>query len=117
METKFGSFLADTEEAVIVTLIYGQISASCQSECAMAKLAEDFAIQYPAVYDLLVKSRYVDDMGESKKSKQECDSLRRDADKVFSSVWMRCKAWTITGEKSDGSFSKDGVSIGVGGFK
>ena len=68
-------------------------------------------------FDLELTSRYVNNMGESKQSKQECDSLRRDADKVFSSVGMRCKAWTISGLKPDDSVSKDGLTIGVGGFK
>ena len=83
----------------------------------MEKLAIDFADDYPAVHDLLVKSRYVDDMGESKESKGECISLMNDANQVFDKVGVKCKAWTITGEKPLESVSKDGYTIGVGGFK
>ena len=105
------------EEAVIVTLIYGQISASCQTECAMEKLAEDFADKYPNVYSLLVKSRYVDDMAESKQSIDECERLKNDANTVLGKVGVHCKAWTVSGNKPDETVSKDGVTIGVGGFK
>ena len=105
------------EEAVIVTLIYGQISASCQSECAMEKLAEDFSRQFPDVYNLLTKSRYVDDMADSKSSIEECDDLQANADTVLGKVGVKCKSWTVSGKKPDDAISKDGVTIGVGGFK
>ena len=105
------------EEAVIVTLIYGQISASCQSECAMQKLAEDFSTQYPGVNDLLTKSRYVDDMADSKPDVVECAKLRVDADEVLGKVGVKCKAWTVSGRRPDEKISKDGVTIGVGGFR
>ena len=105
------------EEAVIVTLIYGQISASCQSECAMEKLADDFSRQFPDVYNLLTKSRYVDDMADSKSSIEECDDLQANADTVLGKVGVKCKSWTVSGKKPDDAISKDGVTIGVGGFK
>ena len=65
------------EEAVITTtLIYGQVSASCQSECAMEKLADDYKFMYPDVSSFLLKSRYVDDLGESKSSYDQLEQLK-----------------------------------------
>ena len=106
-----------TEEAIISTLIYGQVSASCQSECAMEMLAEDCKLKSPDVHSLLMKSRYVDDLGESKSSKEECERLTMEADEVLGSVGINCKGWTVTGSKPSEVVSKDGVTIGVGGFK
>ena len=105
------------EEAVITTLIYGQISASCQSECAMEKLADDYKSKYPDVSSFLLKSRYVDDLGESKSSYDELEQLAHDTDKVLSSVGINCKGWTMTGNTPSDVVSKDGSTIGVGGFK
>ena len=82
----------------------------------MEKLAADFSGRYPAVNDLLTKSRYVDDMADSKSTVEECDKLRVDADFVFGKVGVQCKAWTVSGRKPDEKISKDGSTIGVGGF-
>ena len=80
----------------------------------MQKLAEDFSTQYPGVYDLLTKSRYVDDMADSKSEVMKCDKLQDDADKVLGKVGVKCKAWTVSGRKPDEKISKDGSTIGVG---
>ena len=43
--------------------------------------------------------------------------LVQNADETFSLFNLKCKAWTYSGEDPDPKVSKDGVSIGVGGFK
>ena len=60
---------------------------------------------------------YVDDAGESKSTKEECLQLAKDADEVFALVGLHCKSWNFSGQDPDEKVSKDGVSLGVGGFK
>ena len=56
-------------------------SASAQTEYMKKKLAAEIKDDYPALALLLNESTYVDDMGESKCSKEEIDSLALVADK------------------------------------
>ena len=83
----------------------------------MEKLAEDNRLKFPEVHSLLNKSRYVDDIGESKSTIEECEQLIHDADHVFAGVGVTCKGWTISGKEPNEKVSKDGISIGVGGFR
>ena len=55
-------------EAVMLTLIYGVSSVSAQSELAMKDLADYIRSENPELATLLVLSRYVDDLQESKSS-------------------------------------------------
>ena len=102
-------------EGAIKTLIYGVVSVSAQSENAMSKLGTAVQEEKPEVKKLIEKRRYVDDIGDSKKTKEECIRLAKDADQVFAMVNLKCKAWTFSGEDPDIKVSKDGVSIGVAG--
>ena len=61
----------ETLQAVIVTLMYGVKSVSAQSEGAMIRLAKDFQTLYPALAELLLTGRYVDDMSASMATMQE----------------------------------------------
>ena len=108
---------ADTNEAVVVTLIYGVKSSSCQSEVAMEMLAEDHKLSYPALHLLLVLSRYCDDMGDSKNVVSECKELSNTADEIFSSIGMKCKGWAFSGDLPPEDLSKDGLTLGVGGLR
>ena len=83
----------------------------------MEKLADDYKSKYPDVSSFLQKSRYVDDLGESKSSFDQLEQLTHDTDKVLSSVGINCKGWTMTGNTPSDIVSKDGSTIGVGGFK
>ena len=62
-------------EAVMLTLIYGVSSVSAQSELAMQDLADYIRKENPELAALLVLSRYVDDLQESKSSQEECFKL------------------------------------------
>ena len=102
-------------EAIIKTLIYGVSSVSAQSECAMRKLGELIETDKPEVKKLIERRRYVDDVGDSKASLEECTNLANSSDEVFAMVNLKCKCWTVTAKDPDQKVSKDGVSISVAG--
>ena len=102
-------------EGVIQTLIYGVASVSAQSENAMKKLGKVVESEKPDVTKLINKRRYVDDIGDSKASRDECIKLIKDSDETFSMVSLTCKSWTVSGQDPDPKVSKDGISIGVAG--
>mgnify|MGYP007023189681 CR=1 FL=1 len=52
-------------------MIYGVKSVSEQSEETMLRLAKDFEQRFPKITKLLRKGRYVEDMGESMKKKED----------------------------------------------
>ena len=107
---------SDTKEGVITTLINGVKSASCQTECMKVKLADTVREEKPAVAVLLLDSTYVDDIGESKESEEECMTLMNDTDDVLASVGCEVKAWVRNGEHPPAKLSKDGISVEVGGL-
>ena len=102
-------------EAVFKALIFGLKSASGQSECSKCKLAQHNKVEFPIVATMIEEGTYVDDMGESKPTATEIDTLIRDADTVFSQVNLKCKDWNKTGKKPSEVSSSDGIRIFVGG--
>ena len=102
-------------EAVITTLIYGVTSVSAQSELAMKDLADHIRAENPELATLLVLSRYVDDLLESKASQEEVLKLTKDADKLFDMVGLLCKGWTVSGLPPPPAVSKDGLSVSIFG--
>ena len=103
-------------EAVMTTLIYGVKCVSAQSEFALSELAELVKEEFPELALFLVVSRYVDDLLDSKNGLEDCLSLTKVADEVFSRVGLVCKSWTYSTLPPSPKVSKDGLSIGVGGF-
>jgi predicted GTPase len=79
-------------EAVITTLIYGVKSVSAQSEFALSELADYIRKENPELALFLILSRYVDDLLDSKSSRQECEELAKAADELFGKVGLKCKA-------------------------
>ena len=61
---------------------------------------------YPALADLLLTGRYVDDMAASKPTMEELKQLVRDAEIVFKKVKISC-TWTF-----DGEYPPEEVSVG-----
>ena len=108
---------APVAEGVIKTLIYGVTSVSAQSECGKKKLGNLVKDEKPQVKKLMDDRMYVDDAADSKATKEECKNLAADCDEVFGRVGLKCKSWNYSGEDPDEKVSKDGVSLGVGGFK
>ena len=107
---------AEVIEMVMKTLIYGVKSVSAQSEEAKLQFAEAVKTEYPDVYNLLMWATYVDDIGESKATKEECEKVMKEADKTFDMVNLTVKDWTLKGNKPSDKVSKDGLTVGVGGF-
>ena len=103
-------------EAVIKTLIYGVKSVSAQTEFALEKLSEMVRESNPDLSMFLALSRYVDDLQDSKDSAEKCYSLASDADQLFAELGVECKAWTVSGSPPSEVVSKNGLSVGVGGF-
>ena len=104
-------------EYIIVTLIYGVKCVSAQSEYAMSLLADLIRPEYPDLADFIVKSRYVDDLAESKATKDLCDKLIADAEFNFDKIGLKCKAWSQSGMAPTEKASVDGISVMVGGVR
>ena len=107
---------SEVTEYVMKTLIYGVKSVSAQSEEAKLQLADAIRKDYPEVADLILNSIYVDDIGDSRDSLKKCQSLISKADKTFNLVGLTVKGWSMSGSKPAEAVSKDGLTIGVGGF-
>ena len=105
------------QEGMIKTLIYGVKSVSRQSEHALFLLAEYVRDEFPDVAKLIEESRYVDDEGESKATKEECYNLISQANETFSLVNLEIKEWLVSGDIPTDKTSKDGASVDVGGMK
>ena len=104
-------------EGVIKTLIYGVKSVSAQSKHAIKLLADEIRVKYPDVATLLKEGRYVDDLGESKATREECYTLIEQPDETFAMVNLKAKDWTVSGEVPSEKVSKDGASQDIGGMK
>ena len=104
-------------EAVLVKLAFGVHSVSAQSEEAVRRVAKELWDTFPEVAFLLIKRRYVDDIGKSTTSKEESKKLIVKASEVLKTkLDMDVKGWAVGGEKPPPDISKDGVSVGFGGL-
>ena len=103
-------------DAVIVTLIYGVKSVSAQSETAMVMIAREIEDKYPALAQLLLKGRYVDDIADSKATLEEIMDVTKDGDKVFSEVFLTCKGWIMSGKDPPEEVAGSDQVIVVGGI-
>ena len=106
----------ETMVGVIRTLIYGVKSVAAQTEAGVEKLADFIQSKYPDLAELLKKSRYVDDLGDSKTNMDECNSVTDKADKLFKMFGLSCKEWSYTGHAPTEKVSSDGISITIGGM-
>ena len=61
----------------------------------MHKLGTIIKDKKPEVKKLIEKKRYVDDLGDSKNTRDECSKLANDADKVFAMVNLKCRVRPI----------------------
>ena len=108
---------SEVQEAVIKTLIWGIKCVSAQSECAIIKLAEAIKDTNPRLADLLLNSRFVDDLGDSAKDIETLKKLIDEADKLFSSVGLACKGWSISGSSPPPDVTEEGETVSIGGMK
>jgi len=104
-------------EGVIRTLIYGVKSVAAQSEFALEQLARSVESSDIQLAEFLRLCRYVDDLGSSKLSLDECKDITRRADELFAKVDLSVKGWSYSGEDPPSTVSKDGMSIGVAGMR
>lgn len=107
---------AEVMEGVITTLIYGVKSVSAQSEDSIKQLAEAIRPTNPVLADFLLFCLYVDDMGESKATEEECRKLAALADQVFAMVGLECKGWTFSFSDPPERVAKTGHCIKIGGL-
>ena len=104
-------------EAVIVTLIWGIKCVSAQSETAVIKLAEAVKEKNPRLAELLLHSRFVDDLGDSGDDVKKLQVLVDDADDLFEQVGLSCKGWTMSGRDPPDDVAEQGGLVSIGGMK
>ena len=85
------------------------------TEEGIKQLAAIIAPTNPELADLLLHSRYVDDLNTSMESLKKCKELAAEADKWFSALGMECKGWIFSGTPPPEDTSKDGT-VGVAGM-
>ena len=103
-------------EYVIKSLIWGVKSVAAQTENALEKLAKSCEQKDQQLADLLRNSRYVDDIGDSKVEEAECRSIIDRTEKLFASVGLQTKGWTLTGYNPLETVSKDCSTVSTGGL-
>ena len=103
-------------EAVIVKLAFGVHSVSAQSEETVRRVANELWNTLPEVASMLIKKRYVDDVGKSTNSREQSLKLIHETSKILKEkLNMEVKGWTIAGEKPPAEVTKDGISVELGG--
>ena len=85
-------------DGVITTLIYGVKSVSAQSEHALELFADVVEKTDMELAEFIRNSRYCDDMGDSKSTITEWQSLASRADSEFSFISLKCKGWLVSGK-------------------
>ena len=110
------SFDSPIEEIIIMALIFGVRAVSALSEKALTMLAESVGDKFPRLAELLSKDRFVDDIGSSDFSKEIVTDIIAAADKLFESVGLTVKAWSVSGAVPHPDVSADGVSVDIGGM-
>ena len=104
-------------DAIISTLIWGVKCVSAQSEAAVDKIALSIRESNPRLAELLKDSRFVDDLADSECKKEDLKKLIEDADKIFESVGLSCKGWSVSGEDPPEDVCEDGGMVSIGGMK
>ena len=103
-------------ELVIISLIFGVRSVSALSETAIIRLADHVSQSFPRLEGMLKRSRFVDDLAHSEAKKEIIKELISEADKLFESVGLTCKGWSVSGEPPHKDCTHDGIGVDVGGF-
>ena len=70
----------------------------------------------PELANFIRKSRYCDDMGDSKSDEKQCDYLAARADEQFAKISLECKGWSKAGKPPPERVTKDGISVNVAGM-
>ena len=107
---------AETKELIIKSLIFGVRSVSALSERAVLDLAESISNSNSRLEILLTIARFVDDIADSDVDKETVKNIIEQADKLFESVGLECKGWSISGSDPHPNVTHDGISVDVGGM-
>ena len=108
---------SEVVEAIIKTLIWGVKCVSAQSECSIIKLAEYVRELNPRLAELLLESRFVDDLGDSEIDIETLKKLIDEADKLFSMVGLACKGWSFSGSPPPTEVAEEGGLVSIAGTK
>ena len=103
-------------ELVIISLIFGVRSVSALSETAVLRLADHVSKSIPRLAGMLRRSRFVDDLAHSEAKKALIQELIKEADKLFQSVGLTCKGWSVSGQPPHQDCTHDGIGVDVGGL-
>ena len=107
---------SETIELVIISLIFGVRSVSALSERAVLNLADHIRPSHPRLAEMLVSSRFVDDLADSAQNHDELKKLIDGADKLFQQVGLKCKGWTMSGSPPHPECTLDNISLEIGGM-
>ena len=107
---------AKTVLAVKTTLIYSVCRVGSSCEEVIKLLAKANAEKFTEVADLLLKKRYVDDLGDSSTCDEKRDKLISDSTEVLSSIQMYVKGWAQSGLDPPKELSENGISVGLLGM-
>ena len=100
-----------------MTLMYGVKCVSAQSKCAMVRIAKEIQEKMPALAEVLLKGQYVDDLADSKATRQEVLEIVKAGNEVFGEDGLKYKGWTVTGEDPLEEVAGDEEFVGVAGQK
>ena len=84
-------------ELIIISLIFGLRPVSALSERAVIAVAQSIQQESPRLADMILKARFVDDLADSEEATDIIKEIIKEADKLFLSVGLRCKGWSISG--------------------
>ena len=102
--------------AIIITLIYGVSPVGTMCDEIIKLLVEEIWEKFPSVAILLIKKRYVDDLGSSNKNKSITSEVIQQTDECLATIAMKIKGWVISGEAPAEAMSEDGKSVGFAGL-
>ena len=108
---------APVQHACVTTAIYGVKSSSGQTEHGLREVANCIRDEKPQVADLLTTGRYVDNLLESKVTKEETIQLAKDTIEVLDRLSIPTKGFSFSFEDPQPEETVDGISIDVNGMK
>ena len=104
-------------EACVTTAIYGVKSSAGQTEYGLKEIAKHVEKEKPEVAKLLTVGRYVDNLLESKVTKEEAVELANDTTEVLDRLHLPTKGFSFSGEAPKEQETLDGISIEVNSMK
>ena len=104
-------------EACVTTAIYGVKSSAGQTEYGLKEIAKHIENEKPEVAKLLTAGRYVDNLLDSKVTKEDAVDLANDTTEILNRLSLPTKGFSFSGEAPQEQETIDGISIEVNGMK